>query len=100
MLAVALASADGNPLFLEERLAEMLEAGTLVRHQGAWRLREPGQLRPCPSCLSGLSGPASTGSARAAADAIRAAAVLGTEFTAGLLAATARHDTGRACPGP
>ena len=41
VLAAALASADGNPLFLEERLAEMLEAGTLVEDQGTWRLREP-----------------------------------------------------------
>ena len=33
VLAAALASAEGNPLFLEERLAEMLETGVLVRQR-------------------------------------------------------------------
>ncbi len=48
VLAAALESADGNPLFLEERLAEMLEAGTLVEDQGTWRLREPGEPAVAP----------------------------------------------------
>jgi class 3 adenylate cyclase/tetratricopeptide (TPR) repeat protein len=86
VLATALASADGNPLFLEERLAEMLEAGTLVRHQGAWRLREPAN-PPLPQLLERLVRSRVDRLSAPAAEAIRAAAVLGTEFTSGRLAA-------------
>ncbi len=87
VLAAALASADGNPLFLEERLAEMLEAGTLVKDQGAWWLREPAN-PPLPQLLERLVRALVDRLSLGAVDAIRAAAVLGTEFTAGLLAAT------------
>ena len=61
--AAVLANADGNPLFLEERLSSMLETGTLVRDQGAWRLRRTADPR-CPRCSSASSGPGSTGSVR------------------------------------
>jgi class 3 adenylate cyclase/tetratricopeptide (TPR) repeat protein len=87
VLAAALANADGNPLFLEERLAEMLEAGTLVRDKDAWRLREPAN-PPLPQLLERLVRSRVDRLSPAAVDAIRAAAVLGTEFTDGLLAAT------------
>ena len=87
VLAVALASADGNPLFLEERLAEMLEAGTLVKDQDTWRLREPAN-PPLPQLLERLVRSRVDRLSPVGVDAIRAAAVLGTEFTAGLLAAT------------
>ena len=87
VLAAALASTDGNPLFLEERMAEMLEAGTLVRDQGTWRLREPAS-PPLPQLLERLVRSRVDRLSPAAVDAVRAAAVLGTEFTAGLLAAT------------
>ena len=87
VLAAVLGSADGNPLFLEERLAEMLEAGTLVKDQGAWRLREPAN-PPLPQLLERLVRSRVDRLSPAAVDAIRAAAVLGFEFTDGLLAAT------------
>jgi class 3 adenylate cyclase/tetratricopeptide (TPR) repeat protein len=86
VLAAALESADGNPLFLEERLAEMLEAGTLVEDQGTWRLREPAN-PPLPQLLERLVRSREDRLTPPAADAIRAAAVLGTRFTGGLLAA-------------
>ncbi|HEX9042951.1 MAG TPA: AAA family ATPase [Trebonia sp.] len=92
VLAATLADAEGNPLFLEERLAEMLEAGVLVRQQGAWRLREAA--RPSasavvlPQVLERLVRSRVDRLSPAAAEAIRAASVLGTEFTAGILAAT------------
>ena len=38
VLDTVLASADGNPLFLEERLSSLLATEALVREQGAWRL--------------------------------------------------------------
>ena len=86
VLAAALANADGNPLFLEERLAEMLEAGTLVRDAGAWQLREPAS-PPLPQLLERLVRARVDRLSPPAADAIRAAAVLGAEFTDRLLAA-------------
>ena len=87
MLAAALASADGNPLFLEERLAEMLEAGTLVRTRAPGGCASPAN-PPLPQLLERLVRSRVDRLSPAAADAIRAAAVLGTEFTAELLAAT------------
>jgi class 3 adenylate cyclase/tetratricopeptide (TPR) repeat protein len=86
VLAAALANADGNPLFLEERLAEMLEAGTLVRDRDAWWLREPAN-PPLPQLLERLVRARVDRLSPPAADAIRAAAVLGAEFTDRLLAA-------------
>jgi adenylate cyclase len=86
VLAAALESADGNPLFLEERLAEMLEAGTLVEDQGTWRLREPAN-PPLPQLLERLVRSREDRLTPPAVDAIRAAAVLGTRFSGGLLAA-------------
>ncbi len=92
VLAAILADAEGNPLFLEERLAEMLEAGLLVRQQGAWRLRgQGGQAAGAvvlPQVLERLVRSRVDRLSPAAADAIRAASVLGTEFTADVLAAT------------
>ena len=90
VLDTVLANADGNPLFLEERLAEMLEAGTLVRERGVWRLREDsGQPRVVlPQVIERLVRSRVDRLSPAAADAVRAAAVLGTEFTADVLAAT------------
>ena len=91
VLSAVLANADGNPLFLEERLAEMLETGVLVREQGVWRLRtpaDPAQLQVLPGLLERLVRSRVDRLSQPAADAIRAAAVLGTEFTADVLAAT------------
>ena len=97
VLAAALASADGNPLFLEERLAEMLEAGTLVEDQGTWRLREPAT-PPLPQLLERLVRSREDRLSPPAVDAIRAAAVLGTRFTAGLLAAMLGTTPDRLAP--
>jgi class 3 adenylate cyclase len=97
VLAAALASADGNPLFLEERLAEMLEAGTLVEDQGTWRLREPAS-PPLPQLLERLVRSREDRLSPPAVDAIRAAAVLGTRFTAGLLAAMLGTTTDSLAP--
>ena len=92
VLAAILADAEGNPLFLEERLAEMLEAGILVRQQGAWRLRgtarQPASAVALPQVLERLVRSRVDRLSPAAAEAIRAASVLGTEFTADILAAT------------
>ena len=61
VLAAVLASADGNPLFLEERLTSLLETRALVREDGTWLLRQPA--RSSLRCSSDWSGPGWTGSA-------------------------------------
>jgi class 3 adenylate cyclase/tetratricopeptide (TPR) repeat protein len=92
VLAAILANTEGNPLFLEERLAEMLEAGILVREQGVWRLRgtarQSASAVVLPQVLERLVRSRVDRLSPAAAEAIRAASVLGTEFTADILAAT------------
>ena len=86
VLAAVLASADGNPLFLEERLASLLETRGLVRQDGAWLLREPPGPQ-LPQVLERLVRSRVDRLSPAAQEAIRAAAVLGPRFTATLLAA-------------
>ena len=87
VLAAVLASAEGNPLFLEERLVEMLDTGALVRQRGTWRLRDSAE-PPLPQVLERLVRSRVDRLSPAAADAIRAAAVLGPEFSANVLAMT------------
>ncbi len=86
VLAAVLDSADGNPLFLEERLSSLLETRTLVREGAAWSLREPSGPQ-LPQVLERLVRSRVDRLSPAAQEAIRAAAVLGPEFTAALLAA-------------
>ncbi len=86
VLAAVLASADGNPLFVEERLASLLETRALVRQDGTWLLRQPPGPQ-LPQVLERLVRSRVDRLSPAAQEAIRAAAVLGPEFTATLLAA-------------
>ena len=86
VLAAVLDSADGNPLFLEERLSSLLETRTLVSEGGTWWLREPSGPQ-LPQVLERLVRSRVDRLSPAAQEAIRAAAVLGPEFTAALLAA-------------
>ena len=81
-----LASADGNPLFLEERLTSLLETRALVREDGTWLLRQPPGPQ-LPQVLERLVRSRVDRLSPAAQEAIRAAAVLGPRFTAALLAA-------------
>jgi DNA-binding SARP family transcriptional activator/class 3 adenylate cyclase len=45
--------ADGNPLFLEERLASLLDSGALARAEGGWRIGQ-GDSTPLPEALERL----------------------------------------------
>jgi DNA-binding SARP family transcriptional activator len=86
VLDAVLASADGNPLFLEERLSSLQETRALVREQGAWRLsRSAGP--QLPQALERLVRSRVDRLSPAARDAVRPASVLGTEFPLSLLAA-------------
>jgi class 3 adenylate cyclase len=85
VLDAVLASAEGNPLFLEERLSSLLETRTLVRERGTWRLRETAGPQ-LPQALERLVRSRVDRLSTAAQEAIRAASVLGTGFPASLLA--------------
>jgi adenylate cyclase len=97
VLATVLASAEGNPLYLEERLSSLLETRTLVREQGTWRLRATGNAR-LPEVLERLVRARVDRLTAAAQEAIRAAAVLGAEFTAASLAAVLSTEPGALTP--
>jgi predicted ATPase len=84
VLKTVLASADGNPLFLEERLASLLETRALVRERDGWRLsRAPDP--QVPQVLERLVRARVDRLSPDARDAIRPASVLGTEFPLSLL---------------
>ncbi|HWO71551.1 MAG TPA: adenylate/guanylate cyclase domain-containing protein [Actinomycetota bacterium] len=51
VLGVVLDRAAGNPFFLEESLAMLIEAGSLRREPGGWRLRDPDALARVPSSV-------------------------------------------------
>ncbi|HET9967627.1 MAG TPA: hypothetical protein VFQ68_05285, partial [Streptosporangiaceae bacterium] len=87
VLDAVLASADGNPLFLEERLATLLETRALVRGQDGWRLSQAaGAAGPqLPQALERLIRARVDLLSPPARDAVRPASVLGAEFPLSLL---------------
>jgi adenylate cyclase len=91
VLDAVLDSADGNPLFLEERLTSLLETGAVVREDGSWRITGTAG-RPVPQALERLARSRVDRLTPAARDAVRLASVLGTEFPFSLLAAVAAAD--------
>jgi hypothetical protein len=99
VVAAVLASVDGNPLFLEERLAALLETGALARDAGGWWLRgEPGPA--VPQVLDRLVRSRIDRLEAVAQDVVRMAAVLGTEFPAALLFDVCRREQPALDPGP
>ena len=94
-----LSSADGNPLFLEERLSSLLEARALVRERGAWRISRTAGAQ-VPQALERMVRSRVDRLSPAARDAVRPASVLGTEFPLWLLAAVCAADELGARPGP
>jgi class 3 adenylate cyclase len=91
ILAAVLASVDGNPLFLEERLAALLETGVLARDPSGWALHDrPGQ--SVPQVLDRLLRSRIDRLSPAAQDVVRVAAVLGPEFPAERLEDVCRRE--------
>jgi DNA-binding SARP family transcriptional activator len=95
VLDAVLASADGNPLFLEERLASLLETRALVRGQDGWRLSQAASPQ-LPQALERLVRARVDRLSPAARDAVRPASVLGTEFPLSLLDAVCAPCLGAA----
>ena len=84
--------ADGNPLFLEERLASLLDTGALARAEGGWRIGQ-GDSTPLPEALERLIRSRIDRLSTAAREAIVAASVLGEEVERSALAAVSELDT-------
>ena len=81
-----LASAEGNPLFLEERLSWLLETGMLVQEQAGWRIASTDGLH-VPQVLERLVRSRVDRLSRTAREVVRIASVLGAQFPLALLAA-------------
>lgn len=86
ILDAVVSPAGGNPLFLEERLAALLETRTLVRQQGTWWLRDTADPQ-LSQVLERLVRSRIDRLSPAAQEAVRAASVLGFEFRAAQLSA-------------
>jgi hypothetical protein len=86
VLEVACEGVDGNPLFLEERLASLLDTGALARDGTGWRLGR-GTSRPLPEALERLVRARADRLSPAAREAVVAASVLGDEAGRSALAA-------------
>ena len=91
VLDAVLASVEGNPLFLEERLSSLLETRVLVREQGVWRISATAG-QQVPQALERLVRSRVDRLSPAARDAVRPASVLGTEFPLSLLTAVCAAD--------
>ncbi len=77
---------DGNPLFLEERLASLLDTGAIERDAGGWRLGRGGAV-PVPEALARLVRSRTDRLSPAAREAVVAASVLGDELGCSALGA-------------
>jgi tetratricopeptide (TPR) repeat protein len=78
VLEVVCEGVDGNPLFLEERLASLLDAGALDRGEAGWRLGSS-DAAPLPEALERLVRSRVDRLSPVAREAIVAASVLGEE---------------------
>ncbi|HXL96143.1 MAG TPA: AAA family ATPase [Streptosporangiaceae bacterium] len=92
ILDAVLDGTEGNPLYLEERLASLVETRALTRDDDMWQLREdaPAQL---PQVLERLVRSRVDRLSPYAREAIRAAAVIGVEFSLPLLTAVCDSAT-------
>jgi class 3 adenylate cyclase len=86
VLDTMLASVEGNPLFLEERLSSLVETGVLVHEQGVWCVGQKADAE-VPQVLERLVRSRVDRLSLAAREVIRTASVLGAEFPLSLLTA-------------
>jgi DNA-binding SARP family transcriptional activator len=86
-----LATAEGNPLFLQERLSSLLEAGALLCDRGVWHLAKTAEPE-VPQVLERLVLSRVDRLSPAAREVARRAAVLGVQFSLSLLTAVCEVD--------
>jgi class 3 adenylate cyclase/tetratricopeptide (TPR) repeat protein len=87
--------AEGNPLFMEERLSSLLETGALVGDEAGWHL-QPGLSGQVPQALERLVQSRVDRLDPGPHDAIVAASVLGSEFALSAVSALTDIDGGPA----
>jgi DNA-binding SARP family transcriptional activator/tetratricopeptide (TPR) repeat protein len=90
-LDTVLASAEGNPLFVEERLSSLLETKALRNEDGTWVLAETAGTE-IPQVLERLVLSRIDRLSPVARDVVRAAAVLGADFSLAALTAVCGMD--------
>jgi adenylate cyclase len=84
VLDAVVATVDGNPLFLEERLSSLLETGALTGGPGGWQLTDaPGPA--LPQVLDRLVRSRIDRLSPAAQEVVRIASVLGPQFLVAIL---------------
>jgi class 3 adenylate cyclase/tetratricopeptide (TPR) repeat protein len=79
--------AEGNPFFVEEVLADLLDRGLLVRRNGGWSLRDAAVDLAIPDSVQGVLAARIDLLPPKAKEALQAASVIGRSFTPGGLAA-------------
>jgi len=79
--------AEGNPFFVEEVLADLLDRGLLVRRNGGWSLRDAAVDLGIPDSVQGVLAARIDLLPPEAKEALQAASVIGRSFTPGGLAA-------------
>ena len=75
--------ADGNPFFVEEVLADLLERGLLERAPGGWSLRDTAVDLGIPDSVQGILAARIDLLPAEAKEALQAASVMGRSFTPG-----------------
>ena len=85
--------AEGNPLFMEERLASLLETRALVRREAGWEL-DQGAPEELPEALERLVRSRVDRLGSGPRDALAAASVLGPEFALSALGTVTDLDGG------
>ena len=78
---------EGNPFFLEEVLADLLDRGLLERRNGGWSLRDAAVEVGIPDSVQGVLAARIDLLPAEAKEALQAASVIGRSFTPGSLAA-------------
>jgi tetratricopeptide (TPR) repeat protein len=86
-----LATAEGNPLFIEQILSMLVDAGVLARGQDGWAAGGAGPIR-IPTTIQTLLASRLDRLSPPARSVVRRAAVIGTEFRAADIADIARDD--------
>ena len=79
--------AEGNPFFVEEVLADLLDRGLLERRDGGWSLRDAAVDLGIPDSVHGVLAARIDLLPARAKEALQAASVIGRSFTPGGLAA-------------
>ncbi|HXY71023.1 MAG TPA: adenylate/guanylate cyclase domain-containing protein [Actinomycetota bacterium] len=80
--------AEGNPFFVEQLVADLIDDGVLVQSEGAWRMTEPGAAARIPDTIQGVLAARIDRLPGSQKKALQEAAVVGRAFWPSALAAS------------